>query len=63
MRERSMDVKDLVKRSGINAPYKSELLNWGIKEPAWVKALTINGALGMVIIKLKKFQISELEDT
>ena len=45
-----MDVKDLVKRSGINAPYKSELLNWRIKEPAWVKALTFNGALRMAVI-------------
>lgn len=45
-----MDVEDLVKRSGINAPYKSELLNWGIKEPAWVKAFTINDALGMAVI-------------
>ena len=59
MNERSMDAKDLVENSGVNAPYISKLLNGKIKEPTWAKACEIIDALGMTVDEFRDFQLSE----
>ncbi|OUP10963.1 helix-turn-helix transcriptional regulator [Collinsella sp. An2] len=56
MDERSMEAKDLVEKSGVNAPYISKLLNGKIKEPTWAKACAIIDALGMTVDDFRKFQ-------
>ena len=58
MDERSIEAKDLVERSGINAPYVSKLLNGKIKEPTWAKACSIIEALGMSVDEFREFQNS-----
>lgn len=52
----SMDAKDLVDKSGVNAPYISKLLNGKIKEPTWAKACAIIDALGMTVDEFRKLQ-------
>ena len=50
------EAKDLVEKSGVNAPYISKLLNGKIKEPTWAKACAIIDALGMTVDDFRKFQ-------
>lgn len=59
MNERSMDAKDLVEKSGVNAPYISKLLNGKIKEPTWAKACAIIDALGMTVDGFREFQTKD----
>lgn len=56
MDKRSMDAKDLVEKSGVNAPYISKLLNGKIKEPTWTKACAIIDALDMTVDQFRDYQ-------
>lgn len=56
MYERSMEAKDLVEKSGVNAPYISKLMNGKIKEPTWAKACAIIDALGMTVDEFRLYQ-------
>lgn len=58
----SMDAKDLVEKSGVNAPYISKLLNGKIKEPTWAKACALIDALGMSVDEFRKFQESDKQE-
>ena len=57
MNKRSMDAKDLVEKSGVNAPYISKLLNGKIKEPTLAKSFAIIDALGMTVDEFRDFQL------
>ena len=63
MNKRSMDAKDLVEKSGVNAPYISKLLNGKIKEPTWAKACAIIDALGMTVDEFRDFQSERYGDS
>ncbi len=63
MNKRSMDAKDLVEKSGVNAPYISKLLNGKIKEPTWAKACAIIDALGMTVGEFRDFQSERYGDS
>lgn len=53
-----MDAKDLVEKSGVNAPYISKLLNGKIKEPTWAKACAIIDTLGLSVDEFRNLQSS-----
>lgn len=59
MNKRSMDAKDLVEKSGVNAPYISKLLNGKIKEPTWAKACAIIDALDMTVDEFRDYQAED----
>lgn len=63
MNKRSMGAKDLVEKSGVNAPYISKLLNGKIKEPTWAKACAIIDALGMTVGEFRDYQSERYGDT
>lgn len=62
MNKRSMDAKDLVEKSGVNAPYISKLLNGKIKEPTWAKACAIIDALDMTVDEFRDYQAEDNGD-
>ena len=63
MNKRSMDAKDLVEKSGVNAPYISKLLNGKIKEPTWAKACAIIDALDMTVDEFRDYQSDSYGET
>lgn len=63
MNKRSMDAKDLVEKSGVNAPYISKLLNGKIKEPTWAKACSIIDALDMTVDEFREYQSESFGDS
>lgn len=63
MDKRSMEAKDLVEKSGVNAPYISKLLNGKIKEPTWAKACAIIDALEMTVDEFRDYQSESYGDS
>lgn len=63
MNKRSMDAKDLVEKSGVNAPCISKLLNGKIKEPTWAKACAIIDALDMTVDEFRDYQSESYGDS
>lgn len=63
MNKRSMNAKDLVEKSGVNAPYISKLLNGKIKEPTWAKACAIIDALGITVGEFRDYQPERYGDS
>lgn len=60
MNERGLSATDLVRMTGINAPYFSRLLSGKIKDPTWEKACAIIDALDLTVDDFKRIQESEI---
>lgn len=56
MEDRNLSPKDLVDKSGLNAPYISRLLSGNIKEPTWEKACAIVDAFDLTADEFRQIQ-------